>query len=69
MNACPNCLSPSLIVRESRQEAARRRRRYECRECGHRASSVEAWAVDEPLSAIASKALLAEIATRMGERL
>lgn len=69
MNACTKCLSPSLIVRESRQEAARRRRRYECRECGHRASSVEAWAVDEPLSAIASKALLAEIATRMGERL
>lgn len=69
MNACPKCLSPSLIVRESRQEAARRRRRYECRECGHRASTVEDWVVEEPMASITDRALLTEIATRMGVRL
>lgn len=69
MNACLNCLSPSLIVLDSRKEPNGRRRRYQCKECGHRATSIESWVVDDPTSTMTNRALLAELATRLEVRL
>lgn len=67
---CPSCEANALKVIDSRESKDRRRRRYECQGCGARESSVETWVIDgAPDGEISDRALLAEIATRLGVRL
>lgn len=69
MTPCPTCQCERLLVVDSRLTDEGCRRRYECQGCGWRGTSHETWSAQDRMESISGKALLAEVATRMGVRL